>query len=116
MTIIEEQIKTIIGEELTNLLKEKLGGTLLYIPEKINPKSKLVLAIGSEATSKLCDKLSGQTVYLSSNYVPVKKAIINDLINGASLKECAFRNKVSISYIQKIRSEIRGFYDKKTNN
>lgn len=115
MSVFENQIKNIIGEDLTNQLKEQLGGTDLYIPEKINPKSKLVLIIGSEAATKLCNKLSGQSIYLSRNR-NLRKIIINDLINGLTTKECALKNKVSIGYIRKIRLAIRGSYDKQTSN
>lgn len=104
-----DEIIEIIGEVAFELLCERLGGTLLYIPKDPVPNSRLTLAIGHAAATKLCRSLAGQTLYLPSRLSLARRRrreeVLYDLRRGLSTSEIAIRHGISAQHIRNIRNQ-----------
>lgn len=104
-----DEITAIIGEAAYELLCERLGGTLLYIPRSPVSNARLTLAIGHAAATKLCRSLAGQTLYLPSRLSLAsrrrREEVLYDLRRGLSTSEIAIRHGISAQHIRNIRNQ-----------
>ena len=55
---LTKELLEVLGEDDMFLLTEAFGGTRLYIPAKVRPKSELALSIGLEAAEKMAARFA----------------------------------------------------------
>ncbi|MBF0399941.1 MAG: hypothetical protein HQL90_04165 [Magnetococcales bacterium] len=86
-------ISEYVGEELTRLLIDKLGGTRLYFPKTVSPEHRISLAVGVDNAKKLCDVFGGTCIALPMESMESKRKrnseIIKEFDSGRDLQYLA---------------------------
>jgi len=92
-----------IGEEAAQLLVERLGGTILYVPAKPSPK---ILFLGRTA-SILCKRFRGFDLYIPHRTHTKKSKVITLLEKNLPVPTIAKQAKVSRRYVHRVKSELK---------
>jgi len=103
------RLQSILGAKSAQLLCERLGGRVVYVPAVPSASSRLVLALGHAASAKLAIAMPGTKLLVpspkSARRARIRDAVKQGANQGLPPSEIASRHGITTRYVQILLKE-----------